>query len=218
MGRINSISLVIIKDGEIIQKVAACKFKLRELGPFGYPRLAEFSPIVLRSEDNWSHRTLFSGSVSVHDMDIVSEIIHQIEDAKADWREDQEQNGKSQEEIDLMDFPVPEELHGRLMKYVKDKVTWLSEGRYKIYEISMTNEGPIAISYAFTVKKHQIYRFGQIVNDLTHNLESDGVSLGSNRELKFELTEEATGIPESLVNDMSESPESGHGSADRVRC
>lgn len=218
MGEINSINLIIAKNGNnTIQNLKVCKY-MRELGPFGQPIMADFSPIPLKPEDNWSHRVSFSGSVSVYDVDNVGEILQQIADEEADWRQNQKEGGKTQEEIDSMNFQVPEDLQEQLKEYLKDKLDWLSEGYYTVYEISMTNEGPIVVSYGLEIEKYHVYRFGQIVDNFIHYLEYDGINFGNNMTLDFELKTVSVGIPASLENELNKYPEAQYGLAGETRC
>lgn len=169
-GRIKSIYLFIADMEEnILYETRAQSYRANMVPQFGEVQWEEFTEVSLRPGENWSHLVAFFSRLKNSQFDDIREIQNEIEEERENWEYEMEKKGYDIDDFDpkMPEFQISNELAGELKAAIIEKIKWLDEGKYKLYEVSFTGNEPKVVGYSFTIHEYHITRFGRSLDTLS---------------------------------------------------
>ena len=195
-GRIISLHLFITnRNEEILYESSAQAYRLRILGQFERQKWEEFSELSLHSDRTWSHLVSFGRQLSNAEIEDIQAIQFEVEEEREEWRHVMEEKGYDVDSIDYTGptFDLPDTLSNNLSEAVKERIPWLQEGRYRLYEICATANGTKAMGYDFKIHKRQVRQFSRSLDRLLHDID-----YGNLPNVRFRMQPSTATIPKAI--------------------
>lgn len=198
-GRVKSLYLFIVdQDGTLLQEVRAQSFRLPIIDHLGQQPWEQFSELNLQPDTNWSHLVSFSHRIPNNEFDEIRLIMEEVNIEEELWEYEMEDQGYNLDNIeinlDAPTFKISPPLLTKLKNSIKNKVPWLKEGVFNLYEVSMTGESPIIKSYQFEIRNEHIKYLSRALDSY-----SEGLTPYNLPSIMFEINSLETIIPKSVL-------------------
>ena len=94
----------------------------------------------------------------------------------------------------MPEFQMSDELAEELKVAIIEKIRWLDEGKYKLYEVSFTGDESKVVGYSFTIHKYHITRFADSLDVMSNSYDTSHLL----PYVIFELELDSDTVPKSI--------------------